>query len=244
MKKRKGFTLIELLVVISIIALLLAITIPIFRKAQETVREVVCRSNLRAVSIGMQMYFQSNEYRCPDFTRANGFLWFDSKGNLRSLKDWDTYWGVAFRKYITDPRIFGCPSFQRAAELIYPVDPSLIKYGAFGLNSYISQINIQDIRYPDSFIIAHDHVEPRSEQASTDMFFNDGPGTMNLKQYRKGGIRERFYRGIFRHNITKFEPFRTGGRANVLWLDGHVDSIKETTGDDVPRWWYTGKYPY
>ena len=26
-----------------------------------------------------------------------------------------------------------------------------------------------------------------------------------------------------------------------LWLDGHVTSIEETTGDDVRKRWYTGK---
>jgi hypothetical protein len=26
----------------------------------------------------------------------------------------------------------------------------------------------------------------------------------------------------------------------TCWLDGHVSGIKETTGEDVPRYWYTG----
>jgi prepilin-type processing-associated H-X9-DG protein len=63
---------------------------------------------------------------------------------------------------------------------------------------------------------------------------------MNLTHYRQGGSRARFYPGIFRHNMKANEAFRTGGRANVLWLDGHVFAIEETTGDDVPKWWYTG----
>jgi prepilin-type N-terminal cleavage/methylation domain-containing protein/prepilin-type processing-associated H-X9-DG protein len=36
---------------------------------------------------------------------------------------------------------------------------------------------------------------------------------------------------------------RTGGRANILWLDGHVSAIEETTGDDVEKRWYTGDKP-
>ena len=244
MNKRKGFTLIELLVVISVISLLLAIIIPVMRKAQESAREVVCRSNLRGIGIGIQMYLQSNEDKFPNFSRANGFFWYDSSGNLRTIDQWDTYWGVAFRKYIGDPKIFGCPSFQSVSELIYPVNPALIRESAYGVNVYISKKKATGIRYPSSFIIAHDHVEPRPEQDSTDLFFNDGPGTMNLKQYRQGGARARFYRGIFRHYIKKYEPFRTGGWANVLWLDNHVESIAETTGDNVRKEWYTGDYPY
>jgi len=61
-----------------------------------------------------------------------------------------------------------------------------------------------------------------------------------LTHYRQGGDRAEFYRGIFRHNIRRSDKFRTGGRANILWLDGHVESLEETTGDDVSEEWYTG----
>jgi hypothetical protein len=27
------------------------------------------------------------------------------------------------------------------------------------------------------------------------------------------------------------------------WLDGHVTEIEETTGEDIPRSWYTGEGP-
>ena len=67
------------------------------------------------------------------------------------------------------------------------------------------------------------------------MLFNSGPGTLNLTDYRNGGRRQNYYRDIFRHNIRRHEDFRTGGSLNVLWLDGHVSSIEETTGDDAPR---------
>ena len=40
--------------------------------------------------------------------------------------------------------------------------------------------------------------------------------------------------------IRRSDDFRTGGRANILWLDSHVSSLEETTGDNVPKRWYTG----
>ena len=36
------------------------------------------------------------------------------------------------------------------------------------------------------------------------------------------------------------DDFKTGGRLNVLWMDAHVTSIEETTGNDVSLHWYTG----
>ncbi|OHB76923.1 MAG: hypothetical protein A2Z25_17550 [Planctomycetes bacterium RBG_16_55_9] len=66
---------------------------------------------------------------------------------------------------------------------------------------------------------------------------------MNLTQYRPGGSRHFSYRQIFRHNIRYGDADKTGGRSNLLWLDGHVAPLEETTGDDVYLRWYTGDKP-
>jgi prepilin-type N-terminal cleavage/methylation domain-containing protein/prepilin-type processing-associated H-X9-DG protein len=244
----RAFTLIELLVVIAIIAILMAIITPALRKARESARETVCRSNLRGVGLGLLLYLQDNDYIFANSNTTNGFFWYDSAGNFRRTNDSSAYWGVAYKDYIKDTEVFGCPSFRKVAELIYSVDPILIQEAAFGLNGYVSRdpstgqvrlLKTTDIRDQSKFIIAHDHAEPRMEQGSRDMFHNDGIGTMNLTHYRQGGSRARFYPGIFRHNTRANEAFRTGGRANILWLDWHVSPLEETTGDDVPKWWYT-----
>ena len=237
----RGFTLIELLVVIAIIAILMAIIMPSLQKAKESARETICRSNLKGVGLSLFMFLGDNDYKTADTNDTNGFFWYNAAGNFRAITDGDAYWGVAYKDYVKETKVFGCPSFRRTAELIYPIDPDLIREAAFCLNQNASDRKTTTIRNPSKFIISHDHVEPKVEQGSLDMFHNDGPGTMNLRHYRAGGARARFYRGIFRHNIRSNDAFRTGGRANILWLDWHVDSLEETTGDNVPRSWYTGK---
>ena len=240
MKKNRAFTLIELLVVISIIALLLSILIPSLNKIKQKAREVICKSNLKQVGFALLMYLDQNEGRIFNSSRSNGFLWFDGNGDYLDTDNWDAYWGIAYKDYIEDPDIFGCPSFRNVAELIYPVDPQLIHQSAYTLNSYIINKRVTQIQNHARVIFSHDHAEPRVENGTQDMFYNDGPGTENLKQYRYGGSRSKFYRGIFRHNIKFGDPFRTGGQANILWLDSHVESLQETTGDNVPEKWYTG----
>jgi prepilin-type processing-associated H-X9-DG protein len=120
------------------------------------------------------------------------------------------------------------------------VDPKLIWKAAYCLNANLSKKKVTTFRDPGHFIISHDHVEPKVEQGSQDMFYNDGPGTLNLKVYRTGGTRTKFYTGIFRHNVRGGNSQKTNGRANILWLDDHVSPLQETTGDDVPARWYTG----
>lgn len=90
--KPKAFTLIELLVVIAIIALLLSIFLPGLRKAKEQTRIVVCRSNLRQWSIGIQNYAADHDNKTlatygldqngPAGGRYPGEIWIAPKDEM------------------------------------------------------------------------------------------------------------------------------------------------------------------
>ncbi len=239
----KGFTLIELLVVIAIIAVLLAIIMPAMRRIKESAKQTICKSNLRNIGLALFMYLDDNDRKLPNYHSANGFLWYDSGGNLLPLSDSTAYWGIIYKPYLKETKIFNCPSLRRVPSLIYDdVDPDSIQEAAFALNFHEDARgkSTNDLR-PSEFIFCHDHMEPRVENNERDMFHNnDIPGAMNLTHYRQGGSRSDQYRDIFRHSIRINEPFKTGGKANILWLDGRVTTLDETTGDDVRMRWYTG----
>jgi len=254
----RGFTLIELLVVIAIIAVLLAILMPAMRKIKEIARETACKSNLKNIGLAVAMYLDDYERKMPNTGSSNGFRWFeDDDVTYRRPGSGSTYWGIFYKDYIKDQtKIFGCPSFQSATNtrLIYNYSGSskasdssyIIKHAAFGLNhhSRARHRNTNDIYRTSEFIFCTDHAEPRPECGTSDGFHNnERPGGMNLTSYRRGGSRFFSYRQIFRHNIRYADDDRTGGRANVLWLDAHVTHLEETTGDDVPSRWYTGDKP-
>ena len=59
-QRRRGFTLIELLVVIAIIGILAAMVFPVFARARESARKVVCLSNVKNVALAIQMYLADN----------------------------------------------------------------------------------------------------------------------------------------------------------------------------------------
>lgn len=62
---KKQFTLIELLVVIAIIAILAAILFPVFAQARAKARQTVAASNLKQISIAVQMYLQDYDEIFP-----------------------------------------------------------------------------------------------------------------------------------------------------------------------------------
>jgi len=254
-RQSRAFTLIELLVVIAIIALLMGILMPALARARESARELVCKSHLGNIGLGMTMFLQDNDWKPVNSHDNNGFFWYDAAGKIRPVTDGEAYWGVGYISWVKEPKVFGCPSFRSVAEgLIYNVNPKLIYNAAFSINSWLFLTDLNDtnkvrptvstIRHPANFVICHDHAEPKIEQGAMDMFHNNGAGTMNLTHYREGGARAKFYRGIFRHHIRSNETYRTDGEANILWLDAHVTSQHETTGDDFPAWWYNGNCPH
>ena len=59
-RNNKGFTLAELLIVVAIIAVLVAIAIPVFTKQLESSREAVDASNIRAAYAEMKADFLAN----------------------------------------------------------------------------------------------------------------------------------------------------------------------------------------
>ncbi|MBN1124275.1 MAG: prepilin-type N-terminal cleavage/methylation domain-containing protein [Sedimentisphaerales bacterium] len=123
---------------------------------------------------------------------------------------------------------------------------------------------LSDIRMPYQFIITHDHVEPKIEGDSAggeqdDMFYIPQGQSINLRHYRPTTVggrsgREAHYWGIFRHskkNKSLDDPTladqrvpqisgNPNGRVNTLFLDGHVDHIFETTGENIRKSWYSG----
>ncbi len=61
MRNQKGFTLIELMVVVLIIAILIAIAVPVFNVARQAAWRRTCQSNLRTINGNIQTYVASNE---------------------------------------------------------------------------------------------------------------------------------------------------------------------------------------
>lgn len=266
-KSQKGFTLIELLVVISIIALLLSILLPSLRKAKDIAKQVVCKSHLKGIGLAVKLYLNEYKNRFP-IRYGEFYRWIDpDTGNVyeQTAKGIDhrSYWGVCFKDYADNKKIFICPSFAQfrldmdSGYIEYEMDDTKIE-GGFGINEYSRGVKAGRIRSPSKYIITQDHVEPQPDRGQGDFFFRGIDPDMNVPQYRDVGssLEPKYvkkYRGLFRHSKKSDSLDRPGDRArfdnidnnpngqsDTLRLDGSVDAMDETTGIGVKEIWYTG----
>jgi prepilin-type N-terminal cleavage/methylation domain-containing protein/prepilin-type processing-associated H-X9-DG protein len=115
MKKQRGFTLIELLVVIGIIAVLLAILLPVLGRVRERSQRLACMANLRTLGQAMMMYANAHKDRLPNSNPIGSYDDYDATNTvLVSLN----------RDYVRAAATFHCPA---------DVDdiPSKIETGAY-----------------------------------------------------------------------------------------------------------------
>jgi len=100
-RRQKGFTLVELLVVIAVIALLMAVLLPVLGRVRKQAKSVVCRSNLRQWGMAYSMYVVDHDGRIPDF-------WGHSIIGL-GKGYWSKY-AFPWEMYTTNEDILLCPT--------------------------------------------------------------------------------------------------------------------------------------
>lgn len=65
-KKKKGFTLLELLVVLSILAILIAIAVPVYKGQKEKAAITAHNANVRVLETAVESYRQDHDGKLPE----------------------------------------------------------------------------------------------------------------------------------------------------------------------------------
>ena len=113
--KRPCFTLIELLVLIAIIALLMAVLVPVLRSSRLRAKSILCASNIKQLLVGLMMYENENQilpqgFHSTDIPPPCGY-----PGN-RKYDEPGWWWFNYIGDYLTEDRAkvstLWCPSRQ------------------------------------------------------------------------------------------------------------------------------------
>src|SRR5437879_508350 len=137
-RKPKALTLIELLVVIAIIAILAALLLPALHRARSAADSAGCKSNLRQLMLGINMYVQQGEF----YPNGN---WFSREiqpfvGASRPVNNYTNYGNGGSPQYsYLGPRqsVYACPGYNRVrGEFRYynETDAHWISRGSYGYN--------------------------------------------------------------------------------------------------------------
>lgn len=139
--RKKGFTLIELLVVIAIIAILAAILFPVFARAREKARQTTCQSNLKQMTLGMQMYAQDYDETLPLCITGNVYT-----------SVWSVY--QSLQPYVSNEQVLLCPSDRPPS-----VDLRVIGLGqySYSANTAVMPINIAGFAPSDAVTVGEVH---------------------------------------------------------------------------------------
>ena len=237
MDKAKAFTLIELLVVIAIIALLMSILIPALDKAKDQVRTVICRSNLHQYGLAARMYLDENKGRFP-YTmewlysqRPSGYCqWHDRANNLVNHPE---YGGVLW-PYLKTADIHMCPMFKIVAKNrgcsacggtgSIPIEPQY----SYSMNAFVGGdgkgmvTHESQVKFPARVFIF-------SEENSWEIEGLSGCG-INDNNLRLGIPPDIVDCFATYHNAPGSDL--DAGSANMVFVDGHVGSIKAAEQKD------------
>lgn len=226
----KGFTLVELLVVLAVLGVLLTLTLPFVARSLEAARRAECGSNLRQLFLANAAYAaETGRYvaAAPDIFGANRRRWHGARASGSGAFDGAT---GSLSPFLGDKRIRRCPSFPdyRADAAAHAFEAAC---GGYGYND--RGVGSQAYWYGYCRKGVEKGMPPGAIQrpASTVMFCDTAfPQPYNNPKYLIEYSFAEAYRHLARDRPeldSRADPsihFRHGGRANVVWCDGHVSA--------------------
>lgn len=247
-----GFTLIEMLVVIMIIGLLGSILLPALSSARKKVQRTVCASHMNEIGKAVALYLNEYNNRLPN-------VWYKaSSPNQGEMTDGTGQWWVQLNEaIIKDSRIFSCPS---APSLGNPADDTGLNDDGHGFDrnridygyndrflrdqstrdvtsgTYIKfrGLSLYRAKRPTQIVVIADATPDGSYQAVVRQV-DDGSDPDRSASYDLGEDKDPVSEGDDRVYA------RHSGRANILYLDGHVAPVNP---EEIHERDDTGSYSY
>ena len=233
---RRGFTLIELLVVIAIIAILAAILFPVFARARENARRSSCQSNLKQIGIGLAQYTQDYDEKFPG---ADGWYRVPVANPIAGgpVATWD----LVIQPYVKSMQILTCPSDSASkvwtlsapygqVKRSYAIARYLTVNQASDAGRQSEGISLSAINQPVLTILVGEHNSTVAAAAKEDTYW-DQAWLEHIDQSSTDT-------SLNFNNTNPAPPATATGRHlgtnNILYVDGHVKSMRMSMGNIQP----------
>jgi prepilin-type N-terminal cleavage/methylation domain-containing protein/prepilin-type processing-associated H-X9-DG protein len=236
-RRIKAFTLIEMLVVISVIALLIAIILPSLNAVKASGKSVVCRSNIRQLTIANTGYASDNNGQyvlaARDIFGANNHRWYGVRDN--STDPFDTKRSALFPHLGSE--VMDCPAKRRFKELSpleaqYDAGAGGYGYNSIYIGSKICKTDYEDISCKDSAR------ENEARNPSKTLMFADTAMAHDGDYIEYSFAEPRYFVRNGEELSEGWDPapsihFRHRKKASIAWADGHATSEKIGKSDVV-----------
>lgn len=215
-----GFTLIEILVVVVVIGILIALITPAVRSVMEKGKSAKCVSNIR--QLGNEILLMTVDL--GHYPPTQDYVTLPGGGLSHTIKSWPIY--------VRDNPCVGCPAAKYHGP--HPVTPQRM-ISAYSANPRVCGRVVDSAQYvrpanisrPSQIILLTDGAQwdqpenPRSYNYSASPGLSEGKEAdaekpLTTKQIPAGGSWD---------PELSLIPLRHNGRANIFFIDGHVESI-------------------
>ncbi len=230
---KSGFTLVELLVVIAIIAMLLSIVLPSLRAVRQRAQEMVCRTNLRSLVLGVRMYAETHDGDLFGYWASGAY-----SGDLYLSQLAQQIGDVDQVRYCPETTIDETRTSASRGNARQPwswVLDGRVEYGSYGMNGWLysypqhlswieSEANLQRFAYPTTTAARSPHNVPVFSDANwVDAWPKDTDTVPIALDLDEGGFGAD---GPVTNHMRRLILNRHRGTVGIAFLDGRVSSVE------------------